>query len=517
MVTNAFSIDKDHQVKTWLQSLDKDLDDQVKTWPLSLDAAEEPAAKRPRLRPRAYFENDTFANQYNLLSSPPITMSGASSRKRGADKLDSPASYPPPLPPNVPIRQPRSPNKRQRSNSPTKPKPKAALHLLEKPIHVKNLRDNRYLLPKDVESLYYDLERTGHMEGVIPCEVRTSVLDMVGPGEARSFCFRENPTPGAEALHATLCEIRWEASAAEKDEYHETGWNHLVHSPLLKLVFSSRTLSDIASQVRAKDDAQPNAQPETQAQPQTSANVRVVPAMSATIYGEYISAMAEKTAAAWDASAVVASSSEAGFTSLEDLEGVSGTDLYRQAYNRSDGKKVDYVLAIDPPDNSPLQRVISFYVDNEAIARNLYPHVNQTIYQTLRHSPIACSIETKVQYQAQDPLLQLGTWIAAWHKRMFYLRRYILLESGLSVSRDRDRDLLPSTLLIVVANHEWRLFFACDRYNSMELYGPLNIGSTENIARLYALFASLNTIKAWIETTFSKGIGQWLMCDQLCK
>ncbi|KAI1144974.1 hypothetical protein F4825DRAFT_281138 [Nemania diffusa] len=463
MATNAFSIDKGHQLKTWLQSLDKDLDDQVKMWPLSFDATEKPAAKRPRVRPRAYRENDTFANPYNLLNSSPITISEASSRKRGADK----------------------------------------------PIHMKNLTDYHSLLPKDIEALYYDLERTGHMEGVVPCEVRDQVLDMVGPGEARSFCFREEPTPGAEALHATLCEIRYEARAAENDEYHETGWNHLVHLPLLKLVFSSRTpLYDIPSQARAKEDAQPNAQPETQPQPQSSVNVRVVPAMSATICGEYISAMASKTAAA---------SGETGVTSLEDLEteqGVSGMDLYRQAYNRSDGK-VDYVLAIDPLNNSPLQRVISFYVDNEAIVRDLYPHVNQTVYKTLRSSPIACSIKTRVE--SQDPLLQLGTWIAAWHKRMFYLRRYILLESGLSVRRDRDCDLLPSTLLIVVANHEWRLFFACDRYNSIELYGPLNIGSTENIARSYALFASLNTIKAWIETTFSKGIGQWLMCDQLCK
>ncbi|KAF2970091.1 hypothetical protein GQX73_g3418 [Xylaria multiplex] len=252
MITNAFSIDKDHQFKNW---------------PLSLDVTEEPTAnRRRRRRRRAHRENNTFSNPYNLPSSLPITMSEASSRKRCADKLDSPAGKPP------------------------------------------------------------------------------SPFDTFG----LSLTSRVQPTP-------------------------------TVTSELYSSTTPSR---HIPSQALAKEDAQPKAQS------QTLVNVRMVPAMSAMIWGEYISATASKTVTFWEASALPTASSETGSQVqgrpvLEDpgtKQYFSGTDLYNQAYNCSEGKKVDYLLAAYPLDNTPLQKVISSYVDNEAIARDLLPHVNQTIY-----------------------------------------------------------------------------------------------------------------------------------------
>ncbi|KAI0429082.1 hypothetical protein F5Y09DRAFT_269509 [Xylaria sp. FL1042] len=497
--------DKNNQVITWLQSLTEE--------PL----AEEPPTKR--LRCGEHSENNTFVNPYNLPGSPLLTaMSDTSLKKRRLDEIDSTKPQT-----NVPIRRPRSPTK-QRSNSPNNVKSKDALELLEKPVYVRGL-DNFSLLPEDVGTLYSDLQRARHREEIIPYEVRSDVLARVGAAAARAHYFRTEPTAGAEALHAALCDIQLEAQVAQQHEYHEMGWNHLVHSPLLRLVFASKAVSCRTPSHQSTDKTAEGTQPRIQ---QRSVNVRVVPAMSVTIWGEYIPTKAAKKAL--DTSVLVAGSSDTGFSSRtsdsqsqacsvsEDAgteQGLSGTDLYNQAYNHSDGKKVDYVLAIDPLGGTPLERVISFFIHNEAVARDLLPHVNQTLYRTLKGSPIACSIATKVEFQAQDPLLQLGIWIAAWHKRMYYLRRYILSESRLSASRAHD--LLPSTLLIEVANHEWRLFFACDRSTSIEIYGPITIGSTRHLTEVYALVASLQAIKAWVETTFTNGMDQWLMCNELVK
>lgn len=54
----------------------------------------------------------------------------------------------------------------------------------------------------------------------------------------------------------------------------------------------------------------------------------------------------------------------------------------------------------------------------------------------------------------------------------------------------------------------------CDQSKSVYLYGPFPIRSTGDIVGLYGLVASLKVIKAWIETNFSVGMGQWLMCNE---
>lgn len=58
-----------------------------------------------------------------------------------------------------------------------------------------------------------------------------------------------------------------------------------------------------------------------------------------------------------------------------------------------------------------------------------------------------------------------------------------------------------SLLLIQVVGHVWQIYFACNMGTHIDLYGPMTIGSTENITLIYALLSSLQSIKAWIETT----------------
>ncbi|KAI0467057.1 hypothetical protein F4859DRAFT_518487 [Xylaria cf. heliscus] len=504
-------IDKNFQVTTWLRSLE--------TGRVEEPTVQEPAAKR--LCRREYRQEDTFANAYNLLGTPPPTaaMSNASTgQKRGANELDSPIdSRKPVLKPNVQLRPLHSPRKSQRPPSPTKPKSKDALLLLEKPVIQKGEASFENL-PQDVKGLFSNLWTARQKLYIIPHEVEKKI----NKAETLPCYFRTTPTPGAENLHSSLCAIQAEARAASLHEYHEAGWNHLVHTPLLKLVYPSiKESGPIPAQAQATEQAAEEAtEAAEQAQPKIQANARLVPTMTATIWGEYISTPV------LDISPPRVANSETGLSSRTSVsqraysaseyatteQAFSATDLYTEGYTRSDGKKVDYVIAIDPFNDTALQRVISFFTREEAIARSLDLHFNQTLYRPLKESPIACSIETKVDFQSVNPLLQLGTWIAAWHKRMYQLRKYILSKYP---SLSNEACSLPSTLLLEVINHKWNLYFACDQGNCIDLYGPLEIGATMYITEVYTLVASLQAIRAWAETTFANGIGQWLMYDKL--
>ncbi|GAP90212.1 putative methyltransferase type 11 [Rosellinia necatrix] len=510
-----------HRVEDWLKSVDD-----AKTTEAS--TADQPVAQRRR-RCGPPKDADVFTNPYNLLSSPPLTegSTASSKRKRGAKSTSDALESPIKPQTNVPLGRPSSP-RRPRSTSPTKPKSKDTLELLEMPIFVKELDSNADDLPEDVQDLYKQLENARHKENVIPREVRGQVVDMVGEAEARPYCFRSEPTAGAEALLRALCSIRMEARAAQQDECHETGWNHLVHSPILKLVYPSTRLQPTA--LSTSESASTSSTP----LPQRQADARVVPAMSSTIWSEYVPTTASMMPTSFDPTqsqqqrvlVALATGSDTGTSSQrsgplacsasEATETEQGSN--QVASNRGGSKEVDYVLVIDPKDETPLQKVIAYFIHNEAVSRDLLPHVNHTMYRPLKQSPIACSIETKVEFQPHDPLLQLGTWVAAWHKRMRYLRKYIFTESRPwhpdLWHPQRDLDKLPSTLLIEVANHDWRLFFACDRRTSIDIYGPLTIGSTRYLTEAFALVASLEAIKEWIETTFSNGMRSWFMCDE---
>ncbi|KAI1144839.1 hypothetical protein F4825DRAFT_302535 [Nemania diffusa] len=101
---------------------------------------------------------------------------------------------------------------------------------------------------------------------------------------------------------------------------------------------------------------------------------------------------------------------------------------------------------------------------------------------------------------------QLAIWVASWHKQMHSLREYLLAEAPPLWHSALEDDRIPSTLLITVAQYNWQLYFACDRGDSIGVYGPFKIGSMANLIESYALRASLKAIKRWIETTLYDGI-----------
>lgn len=82
--------------------------------------------------------------------------------------------------------------------------------------------------------------------------------------------------------------------------------------------------------------------------------------------------------------------------------------------------------------------------------------VNQTTYGPVRNHPIALVIETKIAVgELEEARLQLGVWVAAWHRRI-----QLLIEASPSPAGVDGIVTLP---LIIVMEHDWRLLFACDR------------------------------------------------------
>ncbi|KAI0447033.1 hypothetical protein F4803DRAFT_500776 [Xylaria telfairii] len=154
---------------------------------------------------------------------------------------------------------------------------------------------------------------------------------------------------------------------------------------------------------------------------------------------------------------------------------------------------------MDIPKTASLQEIMSHVVDGADCCCDV-SHINQTFYRPVRKSLIAVSIETKPEVPQNDPLLQLCIWTAAWHSRMYILRPSASLNPGAR---------LVSLPLIQAAGHVWRIYFACDMGTYIDLYGPMTIGSTETITSIYALLSSLQSIKAWIETTFQDAMKKW--------
>ncbi|KAI1194436.1 hypothetical protein F5X97DRAFT_346693 [Nemania serpens] len=181
-----------------------------------------------------------------------------------------------------------------------------------------------------------------------------------------------------------------------------------------------------------------------------------------------------------------------GIDFLPSLDGTesnnqSQTDVSRVS-NRGNHKRVGYVLVMEIPKTASLQEIMSHIADGADCCCDV-SHINQTFYRPVRKSLIAVSIETKPEVPQNDPLLQLGIWTAAWHSRMYILRPSANLNPGAR---------LVSLPLIQAVGHVWLIYFACDMGTRIDLYGPMTIGSTENI-----------TIKAWIETTFQDAMKKW--------
>ncbi|KAI0146815.1 hypothetical protein GGR57DRAFT_478399 [Xylariaceae sp. FL1272] len=375
-------------------------------------------------------------------------------------------------------------SKRLRSRSASPKKSRTGLHLLEKPIATITEAVHESL-HRDIQSLYLDIQNAVEFKQVILPSDLPALTTTLGRKPPPS-CFRdpdpedENAIPRAIATHDGLCRIHRAAVKSALCQRHEPGWNNLVHTPLLDLVFRSDngTNKELSDTVVAEFE----------------------PLMAATIAGDSIPRYAGAGLACSVSTSSAGESSERTDSKVEDV-----VDL-TQVHSSSNSKKVDYALVLHLPDGSDLLNLVRDLAKEVAIRNGVTaPHINQSTYTPIAYAPIAVSIETKTPFSPDDPLVQLGLWTAAWHKRMEHLRSH-LSWSGVD---GKEEQLLVSLPLIQVVGHQWHVYFACDEGKSIKMYGPVSLGSTESLMSIYALFTSLQAIKVWIETEFYDGMKAW--------
>ncbi|KAI1824804.1 hypothetical protein F4861DRAFT_227731 [Xylaria intraflava] len=480
----------------------------IQGWIQSLQPLDDPSSPRPIKRPRYDSDrvsSDATEHHYDpallsaALRTPPGTTSVQTPReqsnqgghKRDRDAMDNNSesgiasttdgsefrvpSVPPPKPPS-------------RTPSPVKPsiKSPADLELLDKPIfrHELAAENPGAVLPTDIKPLYFAIENAvTHQEEIIPKEVRDQVSSLIGENATRPRFFRAAESAGgtsaAEATLAKLRNIVERAKSSTEQGRHEIAWNHLVHTPMLDLAFG-------------KDGSQ----------------VAVEPAMTATIAKNSVPRLRRRVGAGFDTASLLA-------WSVQNSSSVARSeDSGVPHQSSSDRKKVDYVLVADVSDPK-LNTIIHNTVLDMGVSGH-GTHFNQTEYLPLRYNPAAVTIETKVKSSLRDPLLQLGIWIAAWHERMSQVRTF--RSQTLKLGADERKQLfgarLVSVPLIVVTSYEWEVYFACDNQSSVNMYGPVSLGSTKSLLSAYALLASLEAIGDWIRTIFYNGIKAWILCDK---
>lgn len=379
--------------------------------------------------------------------------------------------------------QPRVPSP-SANRSKTRAERMAYLETFQTPIHragLASLQDDAGF--SDVQTLYDKVQKAcQHRVGVVPAEVR----GLLGDNEVFApSCFRKSGGPddaaGAGAMLKALRRICQEAEESKTLERHETGWNNVVHTPLLCLVFKP--------------------------QPPTSVSVRVEPVMKVTIVGDSIPRLRQDDSSNGPSSEFALSATASDTSSWSDADSQDGYQVDPAVlHSRSGVKRVDYVLCMALPDG-PLKTAISELVILTMMKDGGYMHVNQTAYAPLKKDLVAVSIETKAERSSDDPLVQLGIWTASWHRRLCYLRHEAQRRYGLGLLQRR----LVTVLLIQVVEHEWYLYFACFGVSSITMYGPMRMGSTETLLETYALVASLQAIREWVQTTFFSAMEEWFL------
>jgi hypothetical protein len=122
-----------------------------------------------------------------------------------------------------------------------------------------------------------------------------------------------------------------------------------------------------------------------------------------------------------------------------------------------EGKMIDFVLTrqldYENPVHADAELAASIRAKLERQPGSRPLTVNQTDYTPLTRAPVAVAIETKVLGASlEEGRVQLAVWTAAWHRRM----------EALGIG-GRGQAPLPTLPLLLTMDHDWTLFFACDR------------------------------------------------------
>ncbi|KAI1740881.1 hypothetical protein F4680DRAFT_447733 [Xylaria scruposa] len=166
------------------------------------------------------------------------------------------------------------------------------------------------------------------------------------------------------------------------------------------------------------------------------------------------------------------------------------------------GKIMDWVLALDHPKDGPLQRALDSVINSGR-----------------RKPPF--SLEVYTESSTVDPLVQLGYWVAGWHKRMTTLRSRVLQRATAHLDekeRKQRQEQAEETLLIPVPlistrGHMWSLYFPffVNEPPSISIHGHFELGTTESPKSIRQLMANIMAINKWIVATFSQAMEDWFL------
>ncbi|KAL8407614.1 hypothetical protein RB594_006440 [Gaeumannomyces avenae] len=322
------------------------------------------------------------------------------------------------------------------------------LTLLAKPVEFTDFSNPLSQLPPDVRDLYTKLRRlTRYTEPFIPEASREFLANMEDQDDWADAWFRPTQDefqPWAssqidEPLSSLACRqadalaaIRKSALRCKKEDALECQWNQKVHSPILELAAASTKCGVVCESI-----------------------------INVSIATPWLPAMGNQS------------------------EGATVTEVAR-------GKMVDFALALDLgvplPSHAILRQALAALLASGT--GDAAQMVNQSTCDYLSFKPIAVSIETKAGAGAsRDGTIQLGVWVAAWHRRIAALG---LVPHG---------GIITQPLLLCVQD-SWKLYFACDRGTRIEIVGPMELGSMTDLLSVYCVYEALRELCKWIGGTF---------------
>ncbi|KAH7110430.1 hypothetical protein B0J13DRAFT_462430 [Dactylonectria estremocensis] len=183
---------------------------------------------------------------------------------------------------------------------------------------------------------------------------------------------------------------------------------------------------------------------------------------------------------------------------------------------------VDFCLAVSDLDvqaaaRRTLQASIAVSTQDSGIGRS----INHTDYAPLTLRPVSVSIETKTpDGGTQEGKAQLAVWAATHFERLRALQSFKrrrgrnMQEDGCFNNEvwDLDDEIIGMALpLLLISGSRWRLFFALDQRDTIDVLETITIGDTDTLLGCYKVVAALRELAMWSETTFKS----WLMKDLL--
>lgn len=183
--------------------------------------------------------------------------------------------------------------------------------------------------------------------------------------------------------------------------------------------------------------------------------------------------------------------------SLTGARSTSATIISEYLSTGASGKKVDFVLHIDPTNDSSHGDVdAAARVDS---CRALLPllSINHTDHESLLREPLVVSIETK-KFAADRPSseaqVQMGTWQAAqWN----LLASLTAMVSGREDSGDVGLPRLPYLPGIIVQGHDWTFVATTRESKKTILWSDCPFGSTRDLLGVYKVVCGVQRLAAF--------------------